>query len=157
MINIRKASCVDSRIISQLLHKKYSFQSPEEAEGIFLTECQNNHFRIVEDGEKVIGLISWRIQGILNHGVIELARIAVDPDILDPTYVKEMLFDVMVAEADYYYKKYGFKLRKIYSLIHEDNRVVKDFFIDKGMEQEAVLRDHYRRGQDELVFSMFLA
>lgn len=157
MISIRRASCDDGPIIAQLLHKKYSFTSPDEAEQVFNDECSLQHYRIAEEGDTVVGLLSWRPQGTLSHGVVELTRLAVASDVSDCWYVKEMLFDQMIAEADYYFKQRGTKLRKVFSMIHADNRDIKDFFLNKGMHQEAILRNHFRNGTDELVFSQFFA
>ncbi len=118
-------------------------------------ECSNQHYRVAYEGDEVVGLISWKTQGTLDHGVVELTRITVSKKVEDHVYVKEMLFDVMIAEADYFYKQHGSKLRKVYSMIHSDNIQVKDFFENKGMTQEAILRHHFHANQDELVFSLF--
>lgn len=157
MVSVRRASCDDAKTVATLLHRKYNFSSVDEASDVFEYECQNQHYRIAEEDGRVVGLISWRPQGTMRHGVVELTRIAVLPDISDPVAVKEVLFDVMVAEADHYYKQHASRLRKIFSMIHADNRHVQDFFVDKGMSQEAVLRNHFRQGQDEHIYSLFLA
>ena len=157
MIRVRKATCEDGQAVSELLKSKYSFVSNDEAVSVFEYECLYQHYRIAQDDGKIVGLISWRTQGTEKHGVAELTRITVLPDVLNKDDVKEMLFDVMIAEADYYYKKNDSKLRKVFSMIHSDNRQVKDFFENKGMEQEAVLKNHFRAGQDELVFSLFFS
>jgi len=155
MIKIRKAYCEDGPNVSQLLKSKYSFKSVNEAKKTYKQECTSHHYRIAFDGSIIVGLISWRTQGTLEHGVAELTRITVSEEAKDPALVKEMLFDVMVAEADYYYKRRGSKLRKVFSMIHSDNRQVKEFFQNKGMQQEAILKHHFHKGQDELVFSLF--
>jgi len=157
MIKIRKAYCEDGPKISQLLKSKYSFKSAVEAERIFNDEFLSQHFRIAHDNGEIVGLISWRTQGTTDHGVAELTRITVSNKVKDREFVKEMLFDVMIAEADYFYKQNGSKLRKVYSLIHADNRHVKEFFENKGMKQEAILRNHFHKGTDELVFSLFFS
>lgn len=155
MTTIRKATCEDSQLVSKLLHQRYRFNSPDEARTVFDAECVWQHFRIAERDGEPVGLISWHPQGTIEHGVVELTRIAVSPTISNRMYVKEMLFDQMVAEADYYYKQHGSRLRKVFSMIHADNEEVKEFFTNKGMQQEAILRNHFRRGTDELVFSLF--
>jgi N-acetylglutamate synthase-like GNAT family acetyltransferase len=157
MISIRPATCADGPLVSNMLHQRYSFSSPAEAEHVYDQECTYQHYRIAEDGGRLVGLISWRPQGTLRHGVVELTRIVVSPDAPDRSFVKEMLFDQVIAESDYYYKRHGLKLRKIFSMIHADNLEIKEFFLNKGMQQEAILRNHFRRGTDELVFSLFFA
>ncbi|MFA6098185.1 MAG: hypothetical protein WCV50_01910 [Patescibacteria group bacterium] len=155
MINFRKATCEDSPAVSRLLRSKYSFTTSDEAAATYNSECLAQHYRLAEREGKIIGLVSWRPQGIAKHGVAELTRIAVDSDEPDIKTVKEMLFDVTVAEADYYYKQHDSKLRKVFSMIHADNVQIRNFFVDKGMRQEAVLKDHFYSGKDELVFSLF--
>ncbi|MBI5037802.1 MAG: GNAT family N-acetyltransferase [Candidatus Kerfeldbacteria bacterium] len=157
MISIRKANCDDGQTVSQLLHSRYSFSTEDEAAAVFTHECEYQHYRIAEVDGKPVGLISWRPQGTERHGVVELTRIAVAPDVEDRAFVKELLFDQMIAEADYYYKQHGKHLRKVFSMIHADNKDVKEFFQNKGMHQEAILRNHFHRGTDELVYSIFLA
>ena len=156
-MHIRKASCQDSEVVSKLLKSKYSFASEDEALQTFSEECQYNHFRIAEEDGCAVGIISWQPEGTLRHGVVELTRLAIDMNSHNPKQIKEMLFDGMIAEADYFYKQQGYKLRKVFSMIHADCRHIKEFYENKGMQQEAVLRDHFHRGKDELVFSLFLA
>jgi N-acetylglutamate synthase-like GNAT family acetyltransferase len=158
MISIRKATLKDNQVISKLLVTKYSFTTLQEAGRSFRTEFQqHNHFRIAEDGGIIVGLLSWRAEGTAKHGVAELTRLAVLSDYAAPLAVKEALFDVMIAEADNYYRLHGSRLRKVFSMIHADSKHLRQFFLDKGMRQEAVLRSHFHQGIDELVFSMFLA
>lgn len=157
MITIRKATCQDGQLISHLLLKKYSFSSPKLAIDTYNHECSYQHYRIAVDNKQVVGLICWRVQGSNDHGVAELTRFAIDMNSDDPKYIKELLFDQMVAEADYYYKQRNSKLRKIFSMIHSDDKIIKEFFQNKGMQQEAILRNHYHNGQDELIFSLFFA
>ncbi|MBU0597762.1 hypothetical protein KKF61_02055 [Patescibacteria group bacterium] len=156
MIDVRRANCDDGQIISELLKSKYSFSTREEAAAVFKDECQNQHYRIAEINGRVVGLISWRLQGTPKHGVAELTRFIVQQNIPNYQSVKESLYDVMMAEADYYYKQHGSRLHKVFSMIHADDKQIKEFYIDKGMRQEAVLKDHFHIGKDELVFSLFL-
>ncbi|MFH0805121.1 MAG: hypothetical protein V1916_02910, partial [Patescibacteria group bacterium] len=128
-----------------------------EAAETFTAECSYQHYRIAELDGQPVGLISWRTQGGLHYGVAELTRLAVVSGILDPRAIKESLFDVMIAEADHFYRQHGSKLRKVFSMIHADSKHIRDFFQDKGMHQEAVLRSHFHAGTDELVYSMFIA
>ncbi|XOU93921.1 MAG: hypothetical protein ACNFW9_03670 [Candidatus Kerfeldbacteria bacterium] len=155
MIKIRKANCKDGQAVSELLKSKYSYITKEEAVSVFEYECMYQHYRIAHNGDKVVGIISWRTQGTEKHGVAELTKITVLQDISESEEVKEMLFDVMVAEADYFYKKHNSKLRKVFSMIHTDNIQIKNFFENKGMHQEAILKNHFHAGKDELVFSLF--
>ncbi|MDD5040556.1 MAG: hypothetical protein PHY34_05410 [Patescibacteria group bacterium] len=156
MVQVRRATLDDSGAVSRLMAEKYSFNTLEEAHARFQSECSYQHFRIAEDDGTIVGIIGWRPQGLLKHGVAELTRLAIARSVMDPQYVKEMLFDVMVAEADYFYKERGYRLRKIFSMIHADCAHIKEFFLNKGMQQEAVLRDHYHNGKDELLFSLFM-
>lgn len=157
MVTIRRATCQDSQLVSSLLTKKFSFPSSSVAERTFKCECAYQHYRIAEENGQVVGLVSWKTEGLLSHGVVELCRLAIDTTSTDPEYVKEMLFDQVVAESDYYYKQRGFRIRKIFSMIHADNREIKEFFLNKGMQQEAILRNHFHNGTDELIFSLFIA
>ncbi len=156
MLTVRKATTDDADRVADLLKAKYSFTSAVEARAAFAYEREYHHFRIAEADGQMLGLISWQPQGTVKHGVMEVTRFAVLRDIPNPTEVKEELFDAAIAEAELYYEDHGAKLRKVFSLIHADSKHLQAFFANKGMHQEAVLKDHYRFGQDELVFSMFI-
>lgn len=158
MIFIRKATLKDSRAISELFKLKYSFATLAEAGQTFRIEFQqHHHYRLALEDDRLVGLISWRPQGTLKHGVAELARLVVRSDTVDPVAIKESLFDVMIAEADNYYRAKNSRLRKVYSMIHSDSKHIRQFYLDKGMQQEAVLHNHFHPGMDELVFSLFLS
>ncbi|MFA6553087.1 MAG: hypothetical protein WCT27_01540 [Patescibacteria group bacterium] len=157
MITVHKAMLKDSRMVAKLMKQKYSFRKLGEAEETFRKEMgQHHHFRIAWLDAEAVGLISWRTQGGVHHGVAELVRLAVSSSVPEPREVKEALFDIMVAEADSFYREHGIRLRKVFSMIHADNRHIREFFQDKGMRQEAVLKNHFYPGMDELVFSLFL-
>ncbi|MEK7631661.1 MAG: hypothetical protein AAB445_02190 [Patescibacteria group bacterium] len=157
MLTVRKAIAEDADHIAEILKAKYSFPNIQEAKAIFAYEREYHHFRVALDAGRMVGLISWRQQGTLAHGVAEVTRFAVLKDALDPIQVKELLFDAALAEAENHYERHGSRLRKIFSLIHADNRRLQTFYANKGLHQEAVLKDHFRLGQDELVFSRFFA
>lgn len=158
MITVCKATSKDSRTVARLMKQKYSFATLTEANEAFRKEMrQHHHFRVARLDNQAVGLISWRTQGNVQHGVAELVRLAVLSSVPEPREVKEALFDVMLAEAESYYLKNGAHLRKVYSMIHADSRHIREFFQDKGMRQEAVLKNHFHPGIDELVFSLFLA
>lgn len=155
MITIRKATLKDATLVSQLLMKKYRFRSVREARKTFKEEYKIQHYRIARQENCVAGLLSWQARGTSEHGVAELIRLAVDDRCEDPGYVKEMLFDQFIAEADFYFHERQTHLRKVYSLIHADNKQIREFFERKGMHQEARLKSHFRQDTDELVFSLF--
>mgnify|MGYP001562628322 CR=1 len=157
MLTVRKATAEDTERIAEVLMAKYSFPNVAEAGGIFAYERAYHHFRVAMDDERMVGIISWRQQGTLAHGVAEVTRFAVLKDAIDPIQVKELLFDTAIVEAEIHYENHGSKLRKVFSLIHSDNKRLQTFYANKGLHQEAVLKDHFRLGQDELVFSRFFA
>lgn len=158
MLTTRRPALADHEAIARLLLTKYHFATLEAARDAVEGEARHQHIRIVEESNgEVIGIIAWRPQGAAYHGIIEVTRLAVRADQQNPVAIKEMLFDAAIAEADLYFHDREGKLRKVFSLIHSDNRHLKTFFAYKGMQQEAVLRSHFHMGVDELVYSMFLA
>lgn len=157
MRTVRKATAEDADRVADLLKAKYSFATLGEAKAAFAYEKEYHHFRVAEEDGHLLGLISWQAQGTVKHGVMEVARFAVLKDAQNPTAIKEELFDAAIAEAEFFYETQGTKLRKVFSMIHADSKHLQAFFANKGMHQEAVLKDHYHYGKDELVFSMFVA
>jgi hypothetical protein len=157
MLTTRRPTLADHEAIARLLLKKYHFASLEAARDAVDGESRHQHIRIsVKSDGEVIGIIAWRPQGAAYHGIMEVTRLAVRSDQPNPIEIKEILFDTAIAEADQYFHNRDSRLRKVFSLIHADNRHLKSFFANKGMQQEAILKSHYRVGVDELVYSMFM-
>jgi len=69
--------------------------------------------------------------------------------------VAEGLLTAAIQDADKFFKKLDLKLRKIYTLVRSTNLKLKNFYKDKGFIEEARIRDHYYKGEDEFILSMF--
>ena len=158
MVTVHRPTSSDVAAVARLLQTKYHFETFDAALDAFEGEARHQHMRVAEDEHSnIVGIIAWRPQGAAQHGVAEVTRLAVLQDFPEPIAVKELLFDAAIAEADWYFQQRQSRLRKVFSLIHADNQHLKNFFASKGMEQEAVLRNHFRMGTDELLYSMFVA
>ncbi|HCM67629.1 MAG TPA: hypothetical protein DIS62_01325 [Candidatus Kerfeldbacteria bacterium] len=156
-ITTRKARHEDSQAIAHLLYAHYSFSSEQEANETFQREyALHYHFRVAESEGRIVGIVSWRMHGLMKHGIIKLKRAAVSLEAQQWEDVLEVLFDAALADADWYYRTHGTALRKVYTVIPKNHDPMHVFLQEKGMELEAVLRDHYYQGRDEYLYSLFL-
>jgi ribosomal protein S18 acetylase RimI-like enzyme len=154
-MKIRKAALKDSKGIAKVLMKSYNINSIKEGIKVFKEETQKKYNYIVaEDNKKIIGLTTWQIHGMPKHRLAELDRIAVLPDYKGKG-IAQKLFNALIKDANKEYKKYGFKLRKLYILCHKDNKRAHSFYKKMGMKREATLKSHFYKDQDEYVFSRF--
>jgi len=58
-------------------------------------------------------------------------------------------------EADKFFKKQNLKLRKMFAMVRSTNKKLKSFYKKMGFIQEATLKDHYYKGDDEYILSLF--
>ncbi len=135
----------------------YNIDSIKEGINVFKREIQKKYNYIVaDDNKRIAGITTWQMHGLPKHQLCELDRIAVLSEYRGKGLGKS-LFDALIDEANKEYKKYGFKLRKLYILTHEDNKKAQAFYKKMGCKQEAVLKNHYYKDKNELVFSKFFA
>lgn len=155
MVKYRKADAADSEGIAVVLLKNYNIKNLKEAKGVFLEELGRYNYVVAEANGKIVGSACWRIHGLPKHRLAEAGRVAVLPECMGKG-VATALFERIVQDADKFYKAHGAKLRKIYAYVHSSNKKAQEFYSKIGLIKEAVLKDHYYKGEDELVYSMFL-
>ena len=154
-MKIRKAISEDAKGIAEVLTKSYNIEGAREGISVFKSETKKLHNYIVaEDNGKIAGIVTWAVHGLPKHQLCELDRIAVLPEYRGKGVAKNLL-NALVKDAKAYYKKYGQKLRKLYLLTHDHNKRAHRFYEKAGFKHETTLKEHYYKGKDELVYSMF--
>ncbi len=152
---IRKAAPKDARGIAEVLAKSYNIQGIDEGREVFLSEEKKGHHYIVaEENGIIVGIVTWLPHGLPKHMLAELDRIAVLPDFRGKGIAEE-LKDALVKECQGWFREKGFRLRKLCLLTHEDNDRARKFYGKMGFTHEATLKEHYYKGKDECVYSMF--
>ncbi len=155
MAKCRKADAKDADSAAVVLLKNYNIKNLDEAKKAFLEELSRYSYVVVEENGKIIGIACWRTHGLPKHQLAESGRVAVLPE-QKGKGVATALFERIVQDADKFYKAHGTKLRKIYAYVHSSNKKAAEFYSGLGLIKEAVLKDHYYKGEDEFVYSMFL-
>lgn len=154
-MDYRRATEADAQGIAAVLIQSYNIASLEEGEAAFREECSRGlrYLVAVEEGQ-VKGLVSWVPHGLPKHELAELDRIAVAPPWRGKGMAAE-LCRALLADADAYFREHGHRLRKLFLMTHADNAVAQAFYRKMGFQVEATLRDHFYKGKDELVMSLF--
>lgn len=166
-MQLRKAIEKDAEQIAQVLISFYNMNL-EEAKNTFLDETKKGyHYIVVEDAEKssisgtnsvgngkIIGLVTWIMHGLPKHMLAELDRIVILPEARGKGLGKRLV-DELIKDANEVYEKSNFKLRKLYLLTHADNKESHAFYEKAGFKHETTLKNHYYKGKDEFVYSMF--
>ncbi|MBI2558595.1 GNAT family N-acetyltransferase [Candidatus Woesearchaeota archaeon] len=154
-MKIRKAAIKDAKGIANVLVQSYNIKDLKEGINTFNNEIKKQHNYIVaEDNGKIIGIVTWLMHGLPKHQLCELDRIAVLPDYRGKGVAKQ-LFNALIKDAKAFYKKNKSKLRKLYLLTHADNIRAHKFYEKLGFRHETTLKEHYYKGKDECVYSMF--
>lgn len=154
-MKLRKARLSDAKGIANVLVKSYNIRGLKEGVEVFKNEAKKSHHYIVaEENGKIIGIVTWLMHGFPKHQLAELDRIAVLPEYRGKG-VSHKLFDALVKDAKSFYKKNKSKLRKLYLLTHADNARAQKFYEKLGFKHETTLKQHYYKGRDEYVYSVF--
>jgi len=166
-MKIRKAKIEDAEAVANVLMNSYNIKSVEEGIAVFKNEINkgSNYIVAVDNkfnqkineklSEKIIGIISWIVKGLPKHELIELDRIAVLPEYKGKG-IAIKLFQFLKKDSTNFYKSKGCKLRKVYLCVHAKNLRAQSFYEKIGFKYEAILKNHYYDGVDEMIFSMFL-
>lgn len=154
-MEIRKAVLKDKKGVGNVLAQSYNIKNIDEGANVFRDELVRKHnFIVAIENEKIIGTASWVMHGSLKHGLAELDRIAVLPEYRGKG-ISDKLFEFLVKDIHKFYSSRGFKLRKLYLVTHDDNKMAQEFYKRIGFKYEARLKNHFYKDKDELVLSMF--
>lgn len=141
--------------VAIVLKESYNIDSIEEGRSVFLSEIKKgNHYIIIKEQSKVVGIVSWIIHDLPKHELAELHRIAVLPNYKGKGYSQE-LFYKLLDEIKKFYRLRGFRLRKLYLMTHKSNERARGFYEKLGFKYETELKNHYYEGENECVYSMF--
>ena len=151
----RPATGADAQGVAAVLIQSYNIVSLEEGAAAFREELGRGirYLVALKDGQ-VAGLTSWVPHGLPKHGLAELDRIAVAPEVRGKG-VAAGLFRALLDDADIYYRAHGQGLRKLFLMTHADNAAAQAFYRKMGFAAEATLKDHFYKGKDEIVMSLF--
>lgn len=154
-MELRTATPEDAKGVALVMKQSYRIDSLAEGEEIFKEEMAAHHrFVVAAEGHEIIGFASWTVRDLPRHELGELNRIAVHPDHRGKN-IGEGLFFFLVQDAKKFYLDRGKRLRKLFVMTHASNHVARQFYAKVGFKLEATLKDHYYRGEDECVYSMF--
>ena len=154
-MKFRKATVKDVNGIARVLVESYNIKDIKEGKEVFKSETKKSrNYIVADDKKKIIGIVTWLMHGLPKHQLAELDRIAVLSDYRDKGVAKE-LFKALIIDANTFYKKHDSKLRKLYLLTHANNKKAHKFYKKMGFKHETTLKEHYYKGKDEFVFSMF--
>ena len=154
-IIFKKATVDDKNEIAKVLLDFYNMKDLNEAINAFLSELDKDfHYIVAIEQDKIIGLVTWLMHGLPKHGLFELDRICILSESRGKG-IGSKLVNKLVDDAKDWYKKKGSGIRKLYLLTHEDNLNAHLFYEKIGFKHESTLENHYYKGKDERVYSMF--
>lgn len=154
-MKIRKAASKDAKGVANVLVNSYNIKDLNEGVSVFRNETKkSHHYIIAEENGRIIGIVTWLMHGLPKHQLCELDRIAVLPECRGKG-VSHELFNALIKDAKQFYRKNKSKLRKLYLLTHAGNTRAHKFYEKLGFKHETTLKEHYYKGKDEYVYSMF--
>ena len=88
------------------------------------------------------------------YGLYELERIEVYKKYKRKGY-GEKLFKTMISDINAFSETINMPFRKLFCTTHASNKAAHRFYEKMGMKMEAVLPDHYYKGEPELIYSLY--
>ncbi len=129
--------------------------SPERGRDVCVDELdRGDRYYLAEQNGTPVGVMTWRQQGEIRHGLAEVYHIGVIPEVQGDG-VAPQLFTYVVERIQEYYDERDGSLRKLFLLTHEDNERAQGFYEKMGMEHEATLPDHFHDDLDEHVYARY--
>ncbi|MEE9525166.1 MAG: GNAT family N-acetyltransferase [Candidatus Woesearchaeota archaeon] len=150
----RRAKLADVEKIGKMLCKCFNISSLKEGKQTFLRERKSDNFIVAEENGKLVGVISWDMHGLPKHQLVGIERIGILASKKRDAVAKRLLQEA-IQDADKYFKLLNLKLRKMYAMVHSNNRKLRNFYKKMGFEEEAKIKDHYYKGVDEYILSIF--
>ena len=154
-MDIRKTTEKDADMMGKFMENCYKTTHLGQGREVYLHEYKRGHqFFVLEVDSQPKGIGSWTLRGLPHRKVIRINRLGVSKK-EDIAYAKP-LFRALAEDADQYLKSKGFKLRKVFQLVHSNDQPMIDILESLGLEREAVIKEHFWKGINEFVYSMFL-
>lgn len=154
-LKFRIAEEKDSEEIGFVIKECYNIKDVDEGEKTFLNELKKGHRFVVSVYEtKIVGIASWISHGLPKHGLAELDRIGLLSEFRGRG-VSKFLFEFLLDDIKKFYEEKKCILRKLYLLTHGDNLRAQEFYKSVGFGHETTLKEHYYKGKDECLMSIF--
>ena len=154
-ITVRKPTEADVDMMGKFMEECYKTTHTGQGKDVYLNEHgRGHHFFVLEKDGEVKGIGSWTLRGLVHHEVIRINRLGICSR--DDIALAKPLFRAMAEDADKFFKEQGFKLRKCFQLVHSTDAPMVEILESLGLEKEAVIKEHFWKGVDELVYSMWL-
>jgi ribosomal protein S18 acetylase RimI-like enzyme len=150
----REAKPKDATKVAKLLVECFNIPSVKEGKETFLRERKKDIFIIAEENGKFQGFVSWDMHGVPRHQLARIERICILAG-TNRNEVAEGLLTAAIQDADKHFKKKRLKLRKMYTMVHSSNIKLRNFYKKMGFVEEAMLKDHYYKGVDDFILSIF--
>lgn len=152
-VKTRKARLSDAADIGKILADGYRISNSKEGALVFKEEMKTgHHYLVAEDDGKLVGIIVWRRIGLPKHQLGKIMRFHV---LSSYKNIREKMFREAIQSLEKEYRAKKQHLRKVYIHVHSTNKEMQQFYKKIGLVHEATLKDHFYKGVDEYVFSMF--
>jgi len=101
------------------------------------------------------GWLFWRVESEKHHGIAVIDEVWMD-ERFRRKGLGEKLLRASIEDAKNFFEKDGFVLRKVLVTTAENNEAGRRLYEKTGFKKYAVLKDLYRKNENELVYILTL-
>jgi len=131
------------------------YHTREEATRYVKLFFDYHHIKVVKLGKVPAGWLFWRVESERHHGIAVIDDFWIEEKFRRKG-LGEKLLRASIEDAKNFFKKDSYALRKVLVTTAENNEPAKRLYEKIGFKKCAVLKDLYRKDENELVFILTL-
>jgi ribosomal protein S18 acetylase RimI-like enzyme len=145
----------DAERLIETYSAPHLYHTREEATRYVKLFFDYHHIKVVKLDAVLAGWLFWRVESEKHHGIAVIDEVWMD-ERFRRKGLGEKLLRASIEDAKNFFEKDGFVLRKVLVTTAENNEAGRRLYEKTGFKKYAVLKDLYRKNENELVYILTL-
>lgn len=154
-IKIVNAVKEDLGRLIEIYSSPHLYHNKEDATWFVKSFFDYHHIKIVRSNGEIIGALFWRVNEEKHQGIVIIEDFWIDEKFRRKG-LGEKLLRTALKDAEEYFQKYGFALRKVLVTTAAQNTPARRLYEKVGFVKCAELKDLFGLGETELIYILTL-
>jgi ribosomal protein S18 acetylase RimI-like enzyme len=141
----------DAETLIEIYSSPHLYHDREGASWFVKCYFDYHHIKVVRIDGGVVGALFWRVESERHHGIAVIDDLWINTE-HRRRGLGEKLLRSSLEDAERFFAKDGYCLRKMVVTTAEDNEPARKLYEKLGFQKVATLKDLYSRGENELVY-----